>query len=274
MGVITISHETGSGGPEIGVALAARVNYRYVDQDVISQAAQRYGCVEEKLIRLDETKPSIFARFDVETRYYITVLQSALLDVAEADNVVILGRGGQILLRGISHVVRVLVRAAFDLRVKRVLEKMATRVGTVDVRTTANMVRRADQEKIGRVRYVFDVEWSDPMLYDVVISTDKLSTEASVELIAGLCQSPEFAPTERSQQAVRDRALASRVRAALSAHPEGRRYRINVEAHRGTIELEGTGGLEVAVAVAQAVPGVMEVKQTMVEMPPIAPFVG
>ena len=100
MAIVTISHEMGAGGSVIGMALAERLEYRYVDQGMISQAAQRYGCLEDKLTQLDETKPSFLERFDVETRHYITVLQSALLDVAEQDNTVIMGRSGQVLLRG------------------------------------------------------------------------------------------------------------------------------------------------------------------------------
>ncbi|PYN09833.1 MAG: hypothetical protein DME06_14995 [Candidatus Rokuibacteriota bacterium] len=83
MAIITISHQMGTGGPEIGMALAKRLDYRYVDQDLISDAARRYGCVEERLSHLDESKPSLFERFDVETRRYITVIQTALLEFAE-----------------------------------------------------------------------------------------------------------------------------------------------------------------------------------------------
>jgi hypothetical protein len=50
--------------------------------EMLSEAAQRYGVGEDKLNELDEKKPSLFERFDVETRQYITVLQSALLDNA------------------------------------------------------------------------------------------------------------------------------------------------------------------------------------------------
>jgi cytidylate kinase len=100
MAIITISHEIGAGGPEIGQQLAARLGYRYVDQDLVSNAAQRYGLLEEKLSHLDESKPSLFERFDAETRRYITVIQTALYEFAEQDNVVLMGRGGQWLLRG------------------------------------------------------------------------------------------------------------------------------------------------------------------------------
>lgn len=274
MAIVTVSHEMGSGGAEIGAALAERLRYRFVDQDMITQAARQYGVGEEKLTQLDETKPSLFERFDVETRQYITVLQSALLDVAEQDNSVLMGRGGQVLLRGIAHVLRVRVIAPFDMRVKRVMRKLAGQMGeSVDVRSTAELVRRNDHEKFGRMRYLYDVDWADPALYDVAINTEKLSTEAGVDLIIGLLHRPEVATTEASRQAVRDRALASRVRTALAAHPETRKYRINVEASQGVIQLEGTAALEKASEVARSVSGVVDVKAQLLEVPPIPPFV-
>lgn len=274
MAIVTVSHVMGSGGAEIGAALAERLGYRYVDQDMITQAAHQYGVGEEKLTQLDETKPSLFERFDVETRQYITVLQSALLDVAEQDNVVLMGRGGQVLLRGVAHVLRVRLTAPLDMRVKRVMKKMAGQMGeTVDVRTAAEMVRRNDHEKYGRMRYLYDVDWCDPALYDVVVNTEKLSFEAGVDVIIGLLHRPELAATETSRQAVRDRALASRVRTALAAHPETRKYRINVEADRGVIQLEGTAALDRATEMARTVAGVVDVKAQLLEVPPIPPFV-
>jgi cytidylate kinase len=274
MAIVTVSHEMGSGGPEIGIALAERLGYRHVDQDVIPLAARQYGVGEEKLTQVDETKPSFVERFDVETRRYITILQSALLDVAEQDNAIIMGRGGQVLLRNIPHVLRVRLTAPFELRVKRVIKKMAGQMGeTVDVRTTAEMIRRNDHEKSGRMRYLFDVDWCDSALYDLVINTEKLTNEAGVELIVGLLKRPELAPTELSRQMVHDRALASRVRTALAAHPETRKYRINVEADRGIVQIEGTAALERAAEVARGVPGVVDIKSQLLEVPPIPPFV-
>lgn len=273
MSVVTISHEMGSGGSVIGRMLAERLEYRYVDQDMISQAAQRYGCVEAKLTTLDETKPSFLERFDVETRLYITVLQSALLDVAEQDRAVIMGRSGQILLRGVAHVLRMFVRAPFEVRVRRVMRKMAEDGEAIDGRAAAELVRRTDQQKIGRMRYLFDIAWADPAHYDLVLDTERLSPEAGVELVLGLLRRPEFAGTEASRQAVGNRALASRVLVALLAHPETRKSRISVESEQGVVRLEGTAGLEKAAEVARAVPGVTDVRTQLLEVPPIPPFV-
>jgi len=274
MAIVTISHQLGAGGPEIGMAVAERLGSRYVDQDMIVQAARRYGVVEERLTQLDETKPSLFERFDAETRLYLTVLQTALLDQAEGDHVVIMGRGGQYLLRGITHALRTLVIAPFDLRVKRVVKKMAEQMGeAVDARAAADVVRRTDAEKAGRMRYLYDVDWTDQGLYDLVLNTEKLSIEAAVEVLLGVVRRPEMAATEESRQQVANRALASRVRAALAADPETRKYRINVEVDRGVVALEGTAALDKAIEVARGVPGVVDVKGQILEVPPIPPFV-
>ena len=85
MAIIVMSHEMGAGGPEIGQLLGQRLGYRYVDQELISDAAHRYGLLEEKLSHLDESKPSLFERFDAETRRYITVIQTALYEFAERE---------------------------------------------------------------------------------------------------------------------------------------------------------------------------------------------
>src|SRR3972149_1545693 len=102
MSIVTVSHEIGAGGPEIGQKVAERLGLHYVDQELISDAALRYGVLEEKLSSLDESKPSLFERFDAETRRYITVLQTALFEFAEKDRVGLMGRAGRGLLPGMA----------------------------------------------------------------------------------------------------------------------------------------------------------------------------
>jgi len=261
MAIITISHELGSGGPEIGQAVADRLGYRFVGQELISDAAHRYGLLEEKLSHLDEAKPTLFERFDAETRRYITVIQTALFEFAEHDNVVLMGRGGQWLLRGIPHVLRVRVTAPFEVRVKRLARKMAGQMGEpAHVRTVQDMIRRDDSEKAGRMRYLYEVDVRDTALYDLVINTEKLSVESAAALIEGLCRRPELATTAEGSQLAADRALASRVQVALATHPETRKYRITVEARAGVVTLEGTAALDEALEVARGVEGVREVR--------------
>jgi cytidylate kinase len=274
MAIITISHQLGSGGADIGMALAQRLGYRYVDQELIQDAVHRYGLAEDKLSHLDESKPTLFERFDAETRHYITILQTTLLEFAENDNSILMGRGGQWLLRGIPHVLRVRAIAPFEYRVKQWIKRTAEVTGeSPNHRAAADFVRRDDAEKAGRMRYLYEVDVGDPALYDLVVNTEKLSYEAAVEMIEHVVRRPELATSEAGRKVVAARALASRVQVALAMHPETRRYRITVEAHDGVVTLEGTAALEQAVQVARGVAGVRDVKTRQLEIPPIPPFV-
>jgi cytidylate kinase len=274
MAVITISYQMGAGGSEVGMKLAKKLGYRYVDQELVLDVARKYGVAEDKLSHLDESKPTLFERFDTETRYYITILQTSLLDFAELDNAVLMGRGGQWLLRGIPHVLRVRIIAPFELRVKRWIRRTAEMAGeTPTQRAAADFVRRDDAEKAGRMRYLYEVDLADPMLYDLTLSTERLNYDAAVEMIGAAVSRPEMATTDASRRIVASRALASRVQVALAINAETRRYRISVEADDGMVTLEGTGALERAVEVARDVPGVRVVTTRQLEVPPIPPFV-
>jgi len=265
----------GAGGPEIGMAVAQRLGYRYADQEVISEAARRYGLLEEKLTHLDESKPSLFERLDTETHRYITVIQTTLLEFAERDNVVLMGRSGQWLLRWIPHVLRIRVKAPFELRVRRALKKLAGQMGeVVNPRTVTDMVRRDDAEKSSRFRYFYMMDINDPSLYELVLNAERLSTEAAAELIAVAACRPDFATIDAGRQMVADRVLASRVQVALATQPETRKYRITVEAQQGVVTLVAAAVLDQAVEVARTVHGLRDVKTRQVEIPPIPPFVG
>lgn len=274
MAIITISHEMGAGGPDVGMGLAQRLGYRYVDHELLLDAVRRYGLAQEKLSHLDESKPTLFERFDTETRHYITVLQTTLLEFAEMDNAVLMGRGGQWLLRGIPHVLRVRIIAPFEQRVRQWIKRSADMTGeTPNQRAAADFVRRDDAEKNGRMRYLYEVDLGDPSLYDITVSMEHLTTDAVVQMIESAARRPELATTDSSRRVVASRALVSRVQVALATNPETRRYRIGVEAEDGVVTLEGTAALDRAVDVARKVSGVRDVRTQQLDVPPIPPFV-
>ena len=194
MAILTISHEMGSGGAEIGMNVAPRLGYTYVDNEELLGRAQRYGLAEERLARLMEDRPSWIERFDAETRRCILALQTCLYEFAQADNVVLMGGGGQWLLRGVPHVLRTRIVAPFPERVTRLTATLSARgKERVTPKTVAQLLRRDDIQKTARMRYLFDTDVKDPSLYDVLINTATLSREAAVALLADVARGPEFA---------------------------------------------------------------------------------
>jgi cytidylate kinase len=277
MAILTISHEMGSGGAEIGMAVATRLGYTHVDNEELLGRAQRYGLAEDRLARLVEDRPSWVERFDAETRRCIIALQVVLYEFAQDDNVVLMGGGGQWLLRGVPHVLRTRIVAPFPERVTRLTATLSAQGRErVTPKTVAQFIRRDDIQKTARMRYLFDADVKDPNLYDLLINTAAFSREAAVKLLADMARRPELVTTDAARQLVGDRVVASQVEVALAGHPDMRRYRIDVESTRGLVTLDLPAGVDpdVAVAVARGVTGVENVKLRIAEMPVVTPFPG
>jgi cytidylate kinase len=277
MAILTISHEMGSGGAEIGMAVATRLGYTHVDNEELLGRAQRYGLAEDRLARLVEDRPSWVERFDAETRRCIIALQVVLYEFAQDDNVVLMGGGGQWLLRGVPHVLRTRIVAPFPERVTRLTATLSAQGRErVTPKTVAQFIRRDDIQKTARMRYLFDADVKDPNLYDILINTAAFSREAAVNLLADVARRPELVTTDAARQLVGDRVVASQVEVALAGHPDMRRYRIDVESTRGLVTLDLPAGVDpdVAVAVARGITGVENVKLRIAEMPVVTPFPG
>jgi cytidylate kinase len=277
MAILTISHEMGSGGAEIGMAVATRLGYTYVDNEELLGRAQRYGLAEERLARLAEDRPSWVERFDAETRRCILALQVVLYEFAQDDNVVLMGGGGQWLLRGVPHVLRARIVAPFPERVTRLTATLSAQGRErVTPKTVAQFIRRDDIQKTARMRYLFDADVKDPSLYDILINTAGFSRAAAVELLAEVARRPELVTTDAARQLVADRVVASQVEVALAGHPDMRRYRIDVESIHGQVTLDLPAGADpdVAAAVAKGIEGVQNVKLRIAELPVVTPFPG
>ncbi len=277
MAILTISQEMGSGGAEIGMAVATRLGYTYVDNEELLGRAARYGLAEDRLARLAEDRPSWVERFDAETRRCIIALQTVLYEFAQDDNVVLMGGGGQWLLRGMPHALRARIVAPFPERVTRLIATLSAQGRErVTPKTVAQFIRRDDIQKTARMRYLFDVDLKAPGLYDILINTATLSRTAAVGLLVDVLRRPELATTDAARQFVADRALASQVEVTLAGHPQMRRRLIGVECSSGTVTLDVSSGIDpdVALAVARGVAGVQHVTLRIPEIPPVSAFPG
>jgi cytidylate kinase len=256
--------------------LAERLGYCFVDHERFLERTQRYGLDAHRLRHLEEEPPSLFERFDHETHRYIAVIQAVLFEIAAEDRAVVVGRGGQWLLRDVPHGVRVRVMAPAAFRVGELTTALSSHGGErMSAQLATQLVHRDDTQRLKRMRYLFNVDLNDPALYHLVINTAGLSRPAGVDLLLTLVGQPAFDTSEPGRQMVADRLLASRVEVALASHPVTRRYQVEVRATGGLVTLVGSAAaLEHADEAARDVPGIRELKTVMVETPPVPPFVG
>ncbi len=274
MAVLAISRQRGSEGSIIARALAERLSYRYVDKDALVQEARKYGLAETRKLppEIEEKAPSFWERLNEERQRYQILLRAIILDFAEQDNVILAGRGSEVILKDVSHVLRAKVVAPVALRIRRIVER-----GEFDAATAPGVVHQSDRDRAGYFKYLFHADWMDYSLYDVVINSARTRGEAAIGLLEGLLRAPEFAPTPKSLALLRDMALASRVEVSLTISHDLGISDMQVAAHGGAVELRGTVFadelVDQAEEIARKVPGVGSLDNELVVQPlPMPPY--
>ncbi len=117
MPIVTIARLLGSRGDEIGRALADRLNYRYLDHRLLLDYVREFGEVEANAPEIAETRPSFWERLNEERRRHAIVVRSGVYGFAKDDDAVIVGLGGNYLMRGMSHALRTITLAPTARRV-------------------------------------------------------------------------------------------------------------------------------------------------------------
>jgi cytidylate kinase len=274
MPIVTVTRQLGSEGDAIGRALAERLSFRYMDKDSIVQAMRVYGGeVEPGAPEIQEKRPGFWERLNEERRRHSIMLRSAVYSFALEDDCVIVGVGASMLLKDLSHVLKVLTMAPFETRVERVMQHGSPeRPGPLSREAATEMVRARDREVAGYLRYMFNLDYTDPKHYDLVLNTGRWSVQAAVEYLSAVVNLPEISKTVESTARLEDLALASLVEASLVNDPAVWVHGLRATAERGDVTITGEvitdEDRDAAEEIATSVQGVHSVVNELRIQPP------
>lgn len=116
---------------------------------------------------------------ELDDRRYIETLTIVIRSLAERGNVLILGRGSQVILRDWPGSLHVACVAPTDWRA----EVVAQRDG-LSLEEARRRVHDGDRGRAAFHRRYFKVDVNDPCLYDLVIRTDRIPGETAAELVS------------------------------------------------------------------------------------------
>ncbi|HVN53864.1 MAG TPA: cytidylate kinase-like family protein [Anaerolineaceae bacterium] len=223
MSVITISRQYGSGGDEVADQLCQQLHYTRFDKRQIAQAALNAGLSDQEIVDYSEENYKVKTFLDIllrrsspvaQVRIWkedtsgariaeaqtlsetaaLMLVQKAVMAAYEIGNVVIVGRGGQAILKDYPDVLHIRMEAPIEERIYRV--KAQIRAGkdsylaTIDDRREAqDLITARDTASASYLRQYYGVDWADPLLYHAVLNTGKLGIERTVRAIAALAGS-------------------------------------------------------------------------------------
>ena len=206
--VVTLSVQTGSGGFTVAHRLADRLNFRYYDWEITSEAASRAGVTPNEVIA-SERVPGFIERImrrlgavstvslegspgfsELSPAMYNTALESLTSDdyrqfiervvreLADRGDAVIVGHAAQHTLKAQPGVLRALIYGSPNVRA----ERLAAEQG-IDLEKARSTVKQSDKDRGDLLKRVYKFDWLDSAMYDLALNTDHLSLDYATEAI-------------------------------------------------------------------------------------------
>jgi cytidylate kinase len=254
MPVIALTQGMGSLAQDVAEALADDLGLTTLQHEVAERVADKMHVSKSLINRLRAGKAGLIEGLRTDRHALAVYTAEEVLEAAARGNVVIRGWGATQLLRSVAHIPCVRIMRPLDKRVDWLMKELDT-----DERDLAEAeIRRSDQANASRMHDQFGVHWGDPVLFDMVLNTERLSVQSCAEQIKGLLMRPEFAETDASRSMLQGMALSAHVRAALNANEQTHAVDIAIESRDGQVTLRGivaddaekTATVRVATAVA------------------------
>jgi hypothetical protein len=192
---ITLSRQTGAGAWEIAPRLAKILAetgpphgkpWAVFDRELVERVLKEHDLPAKLAEFMPEDKISYVQNAVEEmlglhppTLELVGKTTDTILRLAAVGNVILIGRGANIITRRLQHVFHVRLVGSVEARIRRLQRRFQ-----FEETQARAFIEKTDR---GRQRYLkeyFRADINDPLLYDLTINTDRIAGEPAAELIA------------------------------------------------------------------------------------------
>jgi len=255
MPLIAMTREMGSLGKDVAAGIAARSGKRVVYHEIIEPIANKMRLRKSHVERFLDGKSGVWERLTTDrTSLSIFTADETFRFLRDGSTGVIRGWGAVHLLKDVPHVIRVRVCAPMETRVTRMMERLATD----DRANVESEIQLSEEAHTAITKRHFGVNWRDPELYDLVLSTERLSVDECVEEVASMMQKKCFQETPESMRKLANLALEWSVRSALRRDERTADASFTVECTDAVAKLAGVVDTQAEASAAGEVAGAVE----------------
>ena len=189
--IITISREFGSGGRTIGKMLAERLGISCYDKELIEKLSQATGFDPKYIEEQGEYAPTknLFSYAFVGrgingmsvSDYLWNEQRKKILELADKESCVIVGRCADYILREREDVLNVFIHAPASERAKRIVEVYGETAVAPEAR-----LREKDKKRAINYKYYTEQEWGRAQNYHLTIDSKAFGIEGSVEMLCNI----------------------------------------------------------------------------------------
>jgi len=194
MAVITISREPGALGEELAARVAGRLGFVLVDRARIAQLWSEIDLDDASLVSVDEYIPVDEHKLDPETEASIKLLPDLILQLAEEQDLVVIGRGAEGLFRNRPGAFHVKVIGSRSFRAAELQKREG-----ISSREARRCLRELESQRIRYLRFLYRANWRDPGLYDLTLRMDRLSIDQATNLVVAAVEETAIRQVSRRQ---------------------------------------------------------------------------
>ena len=196
MAVITISKEFGTESEKVASQAAQRLGYEYIGKQLIAEIARELRISKSEAEVFRKTAQSRILRFVdrftcsivqkvvdrehgcLDDKNYYETTKKLVENVYEAGDAIILGWGGQCILRGKPNTLHVRLVKDDETKIKEVMQNK-----NLNHDAAMALIKKDEGDLREYIKHYFNEDWNAAHLYDLIIDMERNSVEKAVDLI-------------------------------------------------------------------------------------------
>ena len=196
MAIITISKEFGTESEKVASQAAQRLGYEYIGKQLIAEIAGELRISKSEAEVFRKTAQSRILRFVdrftcsivqkvvdrehgcLDDKNYYETTKKLVENVYEAGDAIILGWGGQCILRGKPNTLHVRLVKDDETKIKEVTQNK-----NLNHDAAMALIKKDEGDLREYIKHYFNEDWNAAHLYDLIIDMERNSVEKAVDLI-------------------------------------------------------------------------------------------
>ena len=235
MAIITLTRQSGSLGDEIGMLIARRLGYTFYDRKEIERRIVAKGFSPEDLAKYDERKPNIFDRWAKARERYLNYLSMVILEMAQENNCVIMGRGAFLYLADVPNHLTIRFVSTTEARLRHIKELTHTESDVLALK----MLKDSDKRQREFYKSSFHYDLKDHSRIHVTINTTLFNPDIMADMIATGIKNTLPTIEEAGEQRIEELIFAQKIANKLIFEQNLHIDELRVTVHGKTITLQG-----------------------------------
>lgn len=127
---------------------------------------------------LPNEKTDPFQNTFLDRKEYLKVLQETIRMLAKRDNIIIVGRGSQCILKDNPKTLHIRIVSTKEYRIQHLMDEMNIKRDQAE-----RLIQEKDQQRLLYLQHNYHEDWRDPRLYHMILNSNRLSLDHLADLV-------------------------------------------------------------------------------------------